>query len=51
MVGVDPDGCDLLQCTIAARIDFPERVRTPGQARAQLVSLVQQARARRQSRA
>jgi heme oxygenase (biliverdin-IX-beta and delta-forming) len=50
MVGVDPDGIDLLQCTIAARIDFPERVRTPGQARAQLVSLVQQARARRQAR-
>lgn len=50
MVGVDPDGIDLLQRTIAARIDFPERVRTPGQARAQLVSLVQQARARRQAR-
>jgi len=51
MVGVDPDGCDLLQCTIAARMDFSERVRTPGQARAQLVSLVQQARARRQAHA
>jgi putative heme iron utilization protein len=50
-VGVDPDGLDLLQCTIAARIDFPQRVCTPGQARAQLVSLVQQARARRQARA
>jgi putative heme iron utilization protein len=49
MVGVDPDGVDLLQCTIAARIDFPERVRTPEQARAQLVSLVQQARVRRTS--
>jgi heme oxygenase (biliverdin-IX-beta and delta-forming) len=51
MVGVDPAGIDLLQCTMAARIDFPEPIRTPGQARAQLVSLVQQARARRQARA
>jgi putative heme iron utilization protein len=51
MAGVDPDGVDLLHCTSAARIDFPERVRTPGEARAQLVSLVQQARARRQARA
>jgi len=50
MVGVDPDGIDLLQCTIAARIDFPEPVRTPGQVRAQLISLVQQARARRGAR-
>ena len=49
MVGVDPDGIDLLQCTTAARIDFPEHVCTPGQARAQLVSLVQQARARQQA--
>src|SRR5215472_6691945 len=51
MVGVDPAGIDLLRCTIAARIDFPEPVRTPGQARAQLVALVQQARTRRQARA
>ena len=51
MAGVDPDGVDLLHCTSAARINFPEHVRTPGQARAQLVSLVQQARARRQARA
>ena len=51
MAGVDPDGVDLLHCTSAARIDFPEHVRTPGEARAQLVSLVQQARARRLARA
>jgi len=51
MVGVDPDGIDLLQCTIAARLDFRQHVCTPGQARAQFVSLVQQARARRQARA
>jgi putative heme iron utilization protein len=46
MTGVDPDGVDLLHRTNAARIDFPRRVHTPGQARAALVSLVQQARAR-----
>ncbi|HSR80392.1 MAG TPA: DUF2470 domain-containing protein [Hyphomicrobiaceae bacterium] len=51
MVGVDPDGVDLLRCTMAARIDFPEPARTPGQVRAQLISLVQQARARREARA
>ena len=33
MAGMDPDGGDLLHCTNAARIDFPERVRTPGEAR------------------
>lgn len=46
MSGVDPDGADLLHCTSAARIDFPQRVRTPGEARGVLVSLVQQAQAR-----
>jgi putative heme iron utilization protein len=46
MAGVDPDGADLLHCTSAARIDFPERVGTPGQVRGVLISLVQQARAR-----
>lgn len=51
MCGLDPEGADLLHCTSAARIDFPSRIRTPGEARAVLVSLVQQARARRQARA
>jgi putative heme iron utilization protein len=46
MTGIDPDGADLLHCTSAARIDFPSRVRTPGEARAMLVSQVQQARSR-----
>jgi hypothetical protein len=50
MAGLDPDGADLLHCTSAARIDFPQRVRTPGEARGILVSLVQQARARQQKR-
>ena len=44
MCGLDPEGADLLHCTSAARIDFPQRVRTPGEARKVLVSLVQQAR-------
>ena len=50
MAGVDPDGADLLHCTSAARVDFPQRACTPGQARAALVSLVQQARALQQAR-
>jgi putative heme iron utilization protein len=45
MTGVDPDGVDLLQRTSAARIDFPSRVRNAAEARAMLVSQVQQARA------
>ena len=49
MAGVDPDGADLLHCTSAARIDFPERVRTPGEARKALVSLVQHARTLQQA--
>jgi len=50
MAGVDPEGADLLHCTSAARIDFPERVRSPGEARSALVSLVQQARVQQQTR-
>jgi putative heme iron utilization protein len=50
MAGVDPDGADLLHCTSAARIAFPRRVRTPGEARSMLVSLVQQARTQQQER-
>jgi len=46
MVGIDPDGADLLHCTSAARIEFPQRACTAGEARSVLVSLVQQARAR-----
>ncbi len=50
MAGVDPDGTDLLHCTSAVRIPFSQRVRTAGEARGALVSLVQQARARQQER-
>jgi heme iron utilization protein len=44
MVGIDRDGCDLLHRTNTARIEFPEPVHTPGEARMALVALVQQAR-------
>ena len=50
MSGIDPEGCDLLHCTNAARIEFPERVRSPAEARQTLVALVQQARAQQQAR-
>jgi putative heme iron utilization protein len=50
MSGIDPDGADLLQCTRAARIEFPDRILSPAQARQTLVGLVQQARSRRQAR-
>jgi len=46
MVGIDPGGCDLLHRTNAARIDFPEPVRSPSEARAALVALVKEARSR-----
>jgi putative heme iron utilization protein len=46
MVGIDPGGCDLLHRTNAARIDFPAPVHSPGEARAALVALVKEARAR-----
>ena len=45
-VGIDPAGCDLLHRTHTARIDFPEPVRTPGEARMALVALVKDARLR-----
>jgi hypothetical protein len=49
MSGIDPEGADLLHCTSAARIVFPTRVLTPGQAREALVALVGEARARQSS--
>jgi putative heme iron utilization protein len=44
MCGIDPDGIDLLHRTNAARVDFPQRVLTPGAARDMLVGLARQAR-------
>lgn len=46
MVGIDPAGCDLLHRTNAARIDFPDLVHTPTQARVALVALAKEARSR-----
>jgi putative heme iron utilization protein len=43
--GVDPEGADLLHCSNAARIAFPRRVRTPGEAREVLAGLARRARA------
>ena len=46
MSGIDPAGADLLHRTTAARIDFPKRVCSPGDARQVLVALVGEARAK-----
>lgn len=46
MTGVDPEGCDLLQGSAALRIPFATRVLTPGDARKELVRLVDVARAK-----
>jgi hypothetical protein len=43
--------CGLLHRTNTARIDFPKRVRSPGEARETLVALVRQVRAQQQARA
>jgi hypothetical protein len=40
LCGIDPDGIDLLHCSNAARVEFPARIRTPGEARAALVEMV-----------
>jgi len=45
MVGIDPDGADLLHRTIAARIEFPRPACSPAQARTLLAALARQARA------
>ncbi len=46
LVGVDPDGIDLLHRSNAARIEFSTRVRNPGEARAVLVAMAKLARDR-----
>jgi putative heme iron utilization protein len=43
--GIDPDGIDLQAGNRALRLDFPERVTTPGELRKMLVRLAEQARA------
>jgi hypothetical protein len=44
MTGIDPEGIDLLHRSNSARIEFPTRVATPGDARRALAALAQQAR-------
>jgi putative heme iron utilization protein len=45
MSGLDPLGCDLVRGTEALRIDFADPIRTPQEARRELVRLVDEARA------
>jgi hypothetical protein len=45
MSGLDPLGCDLVRGTEALRIDFASPIRTPQEARRELVRLVDEARA------
>ncbi len=46
MIGIDPEGCDLLLQGEARRIPFSARIGTPGEARAELVRLAGEARNR-----
>ncbi|WP_298259084.1 DUF2470 domain-containing protein [Bradyrhizobium sp.] len=43
--GIDPDGIDLQAANRVLRLDFPERVTSPGELRKMLVRLAEQARA------
>ncbi len=43
--GIDPEGIDLQAANKTLRLEFPERVTTPGELRKMLVRLVEQARA------
>lgn len=47
MSGIDAGGFDLLHRSRAVRVEFPEPVQTPNEARLALVALVKQARAQR----
>jgi hypothetical protein len=44
MSGIDPEGCDLIWEGDARRIRFADPIATPGEARAELVRLVNAAR-------
>ncbi len=46
MTGIDPQGCDLVYDGQAIRIPFAALIATPGEARAELVRLTNEARAR-----
>ncbi len=49
MVGIDPEGCDLLAGSEAVRLPFAERITTPAEARKELVRLAAEARERSQT--
>lgn len=44
MVGIDPEGCDLLLDSEALRVQFARRIATPTEAREELVRLTKEAR-------
>jgi putative heme iron utilization protein len=44
--GCDPDGIDMQAASAVLRLDFPERVTTPGELRKILVRLAEEARAK-----
>jgi len=44
VIGIDPEGCDLMLGDRVRRLEFPERVKEPGQLRKTLVALAEQAR-------
>lgn len=44
IIGLDPDGCDLMLGARVRRLDFPRRISAPGELRAVLVELARQAR-------
>jgi heme iron utilization protein len=46
IIGIDPDGCDLILGDMVRRLDFPQRVTTPGALRKMLADLAQEARRR-----
>jgi hypothetical protein len=49
IIGIDPDGCDLMSGGRVRRLDFPRRVTEPAGLRKILAALAQQARAHRES--
>jgi len=44
MTGIDPEGCDIVLDSVARRILFAVPVRTPAEARKELVRLAAEAR-------
>lgn len=46
IIGIDPEGCDLILGDTVRRLDFPQRVTNPGALRKMLADLAQEARKR-----